>query len=1816
MSELSYEAAFGGEVPVEGKPSGKVKDSQTLEYGEATGLPPPAANGSIVDNIGGFLTNKQSYKDMAGYAAGVGAQLNDMFTGLGKSLLGGAAYLTERAATKGEMVKQVPMEPGGKTGPAPNRSAPKAQRAKDMFPEELATPWKKVAEAMGPEAVKAYEDNGVGWVMGKISEVIEKGGKAAEGASGMPASDFINAVDLFTGILGARALKPQAQAMLKQRIGQMRSEMKTAKKGRDLTPEELAAAYAGTQKFRPGDTTQTKPADFEATQELPAFEKTQPIEQAAPAAGPRPVADVLDPYKVPAIAAGTGAAAWALQEQLDDEQLAALGLAGAAAIVKLDGVPDVRLVDMLKQGGPTREAAAAQIYRDNVPKLTRGLRKYEKQGVEIEDIVQRTMEKGLRAIEKGSFAGDAAIGTYLYRIAENEVKSGMRYEKVRPKTESMDMEETPGIGKGDEARPSAHENIADESLAGRSPEAVALNNVLGQRMAKALDSLPENFRRPFEMRELEGMDYAEIADALGQPIGTVRSQISRAKDSLQRALKEYGPGTGKVALLGGVAAVGMSELDDETKAGLAAAGAMGAIKGKGGMWHPEAVRSFAEPLADTLSGAHEAFGVGMRAVMSKEEIEANPSMQWARKAAQTYLNKHAGTATDPLKDIELPDGTRWEDATDTALYGRKFGESFDDVDIPNGRPGEDVWDVSSGLAAQYTGLPKLKSYLEHVGDYLKANVPADKLPQYDLVRAVKETKAWDDRMAKEAAKAAEREANSALKRMEQMTVAMDFPGTGLKLVKLDKPGDFAHESTVMGHSVRGYEPHKAAVPFNPTDWYRHVMPAEVGRRLGPNPRPEVVAATPEYQAFLADKAAHPDWVPDSEKGMTEARFSSGDPNYGLGGWDAIKRGDAEILSLRDSKGMSHVTVEIDAGNGGLKELQAQRAEMNNFARNLGTPEEKLNWDVGPPPARVLQIRGKGNAPVPERYQQQIADFLNSREWGEVRDLDNAGIVKIGDRYHTAAEVTGWVKPMREAFDATELARRLDEASRKDDWTDYDQLRRQEIEVMNPRTGRTDRFDLNEVAGILRDPFAYDLPQNPGLIPQMLDAVNQIRKAEGKPPVEVNGPKSPRDMYCGNQRGNATPEQIFTLAAVTAGGTLGALLDEESPLRAGIYGAIGGGLLVSAAGRRVVKQAIKSPDWALGLISTRLGKIAPELKGRLRLHELRVLKAVDTVYDQVTPFLDALRKQPAAVQDLIARDLLNGKLSALKTIPALAATYPKVQATLKNIEGQLQGLGRFAEGVGEYFPRIVKDMEGLRTALGKADPTVREGLDKALAEANAKMMRKEKRALTDVEESVVTNRYLFQSPATSHLPGYAMNRKIKEVTDKLQPFYETPAESLLRYLSGSITDIETARFFGRDLKVNAKGQKKFTNVDESIGNLTANLLDAGKITPKQAMEIKDILQARFQGGEKGMNQGLALVRNLTNGALLGQFASAATQIGDSLASIYHFGLGPTLQGVVETVRGKSKVTPKELGLVNHLAEELSDRSASGKVLHNVLRYSGFQAIDLFAKQVNMNAALAKARGQARTAKGQVALAEKYGYAFEGEMPQLIADLQANALTPRTQRLAFETLSDIQPISRAELPQAYLEHPNGRLLYQLKTYMLKQADIVRRDAYDNIFSGNLKKAMLGLKNLGALATLYAFSNVPGDAIKDWLSGREVDVLSTPALVENVFKTFGLNRYTTDRIGQGKVVESGVAAVTPPLKVIEDILAGREKAISYTPLIGRPLYDRAFDGNVKREIAEKKLANKGKPAGTGEVLSDEAKEYLERKRLERKEKAEQGQ
>lgn len=692
-----------------------------------------------------------------------------------------------------------------------------------------------------------------------------------------------------------------------------------------------------------------------------------------------------------------------------------------------------------------------------------------------------------------------------------------------------------------------------------------------------------------------------------------------------------------------------------------------------------------------------------------------------------------------------------------------------------------------------------------------------------------------------------------------------------------------------------------------------------------------------------------------------------------------------------------------------------------------------------------------------------------------------------------------------------------------------------------------------------------------------------------------------------QAGKVDQSMLTGLATISGGAMLGMLLDPEKDVRSAAYGALAGGLLGTGAGRGALKAAIKSPDAALGLISTRLGNIAPELKFRLRDHALRVFKGIDAANDAVLPFIQTLDKLPGDLQAKAASALLNGDVQTISTIPGLSATYPAVQKLLGTIKGELQALNRFGEGISDYFPRIVKDFEGLKAAMGAE---VKVGLEKMLMEAEAKMIRKKGRSLTDVEESILVNRYLFSADQTSFQPGFAKSRMMREVPENLQQFYEPPTQSLLRYITGAINDIETAKFFGKDLATKGKNGKIFNDVDSSIGNITARLIKDGRITQPQAMQVRDMLKARFEGGEKGMNTALGDVRNLTNAGLLGNITSAATQLGDSGMTIYHHGLVPTLQALTEKLIGRERVTPKDLGLVNHIAEELSDMGWSGAFLHATMKYSGFQAIDMFAKGLGINAALIKNQKMLRTPKGQAQFRAKYQSAFEN-VDQVMEDLRAGKRTVDTDLLAFNELSDTQPVSRAEMPEIYLAHPNGRILYQLKTYMLKQLDIVRRDAYQEIASGTPEGIMRGTKNLAALATAYALSNIPGDIVKDWLSGRDVDLFKTPDLTENVLKTFGLNRYATDKLKSGKITETVAGMMIPPTKVLEDVVKLDETAVQYIPFGGRVVSDRYFNGNERKEIANTRYENRGLDKRDKKPLSPAAKQYLKDKRLKDKQK-----
>jgi len=133
-------------------------------------------------------------------------------------------------------------------------------------------------------------------------------------------------------------------------------------------------------------------------------------------------------------------------------------------------------------------------------------------------------QNALIAIVRGlpRFDGRSSFGSWAYRVATNASLDELRRRKRRG---------TVGLPEG----------ALDHASAG----VPALEHGVTERLTveAALDRLPDEFRAPVVLRDLLDLDYAEIADVLGIPPGTVRSRISRGRAALARMLGNHTPTT-------------------------------------------------------------------------------------------------------------------------------------------------------------------------------------------------------------------------------------------------------------------------------------------------------------------------------------------------------------------------------------------------------------------------------------------------------------------------------------------------------------------------------------------------------------------------------------------------------------------------------------------------------------------------------------------------------------------------------------------------------------------------------------------------------------------------------------------------------------------------------------------------------------------------------------------------------------------------------------------------------------------------------------------------------------------------------------------------------------------------------------------------------------------------------------------------------------------------------------------------------------------------------------------------------------------------
>ena len=199
-------------------------------------------------------------------------------------------------------------------------------------------------------------------------------------------------------------------------------------------------------------------------------------------------------------------------------------------------VSDLSLVRRVQRGDKGAFDALVLKYQHKLVKL---VMRYVRNPAEAEDIAQEAFIKAYRALPQ--FRGDSAFYTWLYRIAINTAKNAVVSRDRSPidynvdrSTDSEESYDMQGRMKDSE-----------------TPEGLVLTDEIRSTVNAAIEALPEDLRTAIVLRELEGLSYEEIAEAMACPVGTVRSRIFRAREAIDRRLREvFEGGLGRAEELG------------------------------------------------------------------------------------------------------------------------------------------------------------------------------------------------------------------------------------------------------------------------------------------------------------------------------------------------------------------------------------------------------------------------------------------------------------------------------------------------------------------------------------------------------------------------------------------------------------------------------------------------------------------------------------------------------------------------------------------------------------------------------------------------------------------------------------------------------------------------------------------------------------------------------------------------------------------------------------------------------------------------------------------------------------------------------------------------------------------------------------------------------------------------------------------------------------------------------------------------------------------------------------------------------------------
>lgn len=172
---------------------------------------------------------------------------------------------------------------------------------------------------------------------------------------------------------------------------------------------------------------------------------------------------------------------------------------------------DQELLDRARNGDPTAFDAIVDRFERRVFAIALRICRHHE---DARDVTQEVFVTALRALK--GFRGEAQLSTWFHRVAVNA---------------SLDL-----VRKRSRREHSSVDDLAEQASSEPGPESEAIASVRAREVHRALGLIPPDQRALIVLHDLQGLDYAECAEALAIPLGTVKSRLHRARLALGREL--------------------------------------------------------------------------------------------------------------------------------------------------------------------------------------------------------------------------------------------------------------------------------------------------------------------------------------------------------------------------------------------------------------------------------------------------------------------------------------------------------------------------------------------------------------------------------------------------------------------------------------------------------------------------------------------------------------------------------------------------------------------------------------------------------------------------------------------------------------------------------------------------------------------------------------------------------------------------------------------------------------------------------------------------------------------------------------------------------------------------------------------------------------------------------------------------------------------------------------------------------------------------------------------------------------------------------